>query len=164
MKVETVANYNQLLALAKRMRTERDRARDLAAQREEQRAQLVHLETRRGRLQSQLAESRQANAGATGEGLLRRAEDSIRVHRYIIDDKLSGEIRTKTESLALGERVLAGPKPTAGDLQGVQQKVAELRALDKDTNDRGRRTCAERLSQLRQETRIRSSADSTRAP
>lgn len=121
--MENVANYNQLLAMAKKLRSERDKNRDFQAQKEEQKSYLAHLEARRQRLQNQLAESRQINAGATGQGLLQRAEDAIRIHQYMITEKLNKEIESKTASIALMEKVLSAPIPNSNDLQLVSQKV-----------------------------------------
>ena len=122
-KVENVANYNQLLSMAKKLRGEKEKNREFQSQKEEQKGYLAHLEARRQRLAAQLVDSRQANAGASGQGMIQRAEDAIRVHQYMIKDKLSKEIQNKTDSIALMEKVLAAPIPSANDLQLLNQKV-----------------------------------------
>lgn len=121
-----MANYNQLLAMAKKLRVEKEKNRDFQMQKEEQKGYLAHLEARRQRLASQLVESRQANAGTSGQGLIQRAEDSIRVYQYMIKDKLSKEIENKTASIALMEKILASPTPNTADLQLLTQKVPNI--------------------------------------
>lgn len=109
--------------MAKKLRAEKDKNREFQSQKEEQKNYLVHLESRRQRMQSQLAENRQVNANATGQGLIQRAEDAIRVHQFMIQDKLKKEIQQKTASIVLMEKVLTSPTPNSNDIQLLHQKV-----------------------------------------
>lgn len=123
VKVENVANYNQLLALARKIRCEKDKQREFATQKEEQKTNLYHLESRRQRLSQQLIEIRQTNINATGQGMLQRAEDAVRVNKYMIKEKLMKEIQQQTRNIVLIEKLLTGPNPSQSDLIAISQKV-----------------------------------------
>lgn len=131
IKVENVANYNQLLPMARKIRCEKEKNREFLVQKEEQKTQLNHLESRRQRLSQQLVEIRQANINATGQGMLQRAEDAVRVNKYMIKEKLMKEIQQQTRNLVLMEKLLAGPNPSQSDLAVISQKVCKLRTFQK---------------------------------
>jgi len=172
--MENVANYNQLLSMAKKLRVEKEKSREFELQKEEQKNLLNQLESRRQRLQNQLAENRQINSTASGQNLLQKAEDAIRVNQYVIE-KNEKEIQQRTDSIILMEKVLLAPNPSQSEIQTVNQKAEELRsqmdqwtekrALTNDPIEDGmalyrqqslivsrkKESCAERLSQLLQE-------------
>ncbi|XP_057372541.1 intraflagellar transport protein 81 homolog [Daphnia carinata] len=174
-KVEGVVNYNQLLSVAKKLRAEKEKNREFQAQKEDQKSYLGHLESRRQRLINQLTEIRQTKANTSGQMLLQRAEDAIRVNQYMINEKLNKETQLVTANIALMEKVLAAPNPTSADLQIVIQKsddfrskiahLTEKRALQNDPIEDGmalyrqqslitsrkKEACAERLNDLTQE-------------
>ncbi|KAI9560954.1 hypothetical protein GHT06_011910 [Daphnia sinensis] len=174
-KVEGVVNYNQLLSVAKKLRAEKEKNREFQAQKEDQKSYLSHLESRRQRLINQLTEIRQTKANTSGQMLLQRAEDAIRVNQYMINEKLNKETQLVTANIALMEKVLAAPNPTSADLQIVIQKsddfrskiahLTEKRALQNDPIEDGmalyrqqslitsrkKEACAERLNDLTQE-------------
>lgn len=117
-------NYNQLLSVAKKLRAEKEKNREFQAQKEDQKSYLSHLESRRQRLVNQLMEMRQTKANSSGQVLLQRAEDAVRVNQYMINDKLNKETQLVTANIALMEKLLAAPNPTSTDLQLVIQKVS----------------------------------------
>lgn len=117
-----MANYNQLLSMAKKLRAEKDKSREYETQKEEQKNLLNQLESRRQRLQNQLTENRQINSTASGQNLLQKAEDAIRVNQYVIE-KNEKEIQQKTDSLILMEKVLLAPNPSQSEIQQINQKV-----------------------------------------
>ena len=116
-------NYNQLLSMAKKLRAEKEKNREFQSQKEDQKSYLSHLEARRQRLTHQLMEMRQSKANASGQSLIQRAEDAIRVNQYMIKEKLNKETQQTTANITLMEKVLAAPNPTSADLQVVAQKV-----------------------------------------
>lgn len=116
-------NYNQLLSVAKKLRAEKEKNREFQAQKEDQKSYLSHLESRRQRLINQLTEVRKTKANSSGQMLLQRAEDAIRVNQYMINEKLNKETQLVTANIALMEKMLAAPNPTSADLQIVIQKV-----------------------------------------
>ena len=122
-KVEGVVNYNQLLSMAKKLRAEKEKNREFQSQKDDQKSYLSHLEARRQRLTHQLMEMRQSKANASGQSLIQRAEDAIRVNQYMINEKLNKETQQTTANITLMEKVLAAPNPTSADLQVVAQKV-----------------------------------------
>ncbi|XP_032776827.2 intraflagellar transport protein 81 homolog [Daphnia magna] len=174
-KVEGVVNYNQLLSVAKKLRAEKEKNREFQAQKEDQKSYLGHLESRRQRLINQLTEVRKTKANSSGQMLLQRAEDAIRVNQYMINEKLNKETQLVTANIALMEKMLAAPNPTSADLQIVIQKsddfrskiayLTEKRALQNDPIEDGmalyrqqslitsrkKEACAERLNDLTQE-------------
>jgi hypothetical protein len=70
---------------------------------------------------------RQSKVNASGQSLIQRAEDAIRVNQYMINEKLTKETQQITASIALMEKVLAAPNPTSADLQIVVQKVKTVK-------------------------------------
>lgn len=126
-----MVNYNQLLSMAKKLRAEKEKHREFQVQKDDQKSYLNHLEARRQRLANQLVEMRQIKSQASGQNLLQRAEDAIRVNQYMINEKLSKEIQQKTADIAQMEKVLASPNPIPADLQLVAQKVfCDLKIFD----------------------------------
>ena len=123
IQMENVPNFSQLLSIAKKLRSEKEKNREYQLQKEEQKTYLNHLEAKRVRLSQQLTEMRQVKVNASGQTLLQRAEDAVRVNQYMINEKLNKEIQQKTEEIAFLETILAGPNPTATDLQLASQKV-----------------------------------------
>lgn len=115
--------------MAKKLRAEKEKFREFQMQKEEQKSYLTHLEARRQRLVNQLQEMHQIKANASGQSLLQRAEDAIRVNQYMINEKLSKEIQQKSNTVLLMEKVLAAPTPNSNDLQLVTQKVNYLIAI-----------------------------------
>lgn len=118
-----MANYTQLLSMAKKLRSEKEKNREFQVQKDDQKSYLSHLDVRRQRLANQLVEMRQIKANASGQGLLQRAEDAIRVNHYMINEKLSKEIQQKMADVEQMEKVLAAPNPNPADLHLVAQKV-----------------------------------------
>ena len=116
-------NYNQLLSMAKKLRAEKEKNREFQSQKDDQKSYLSHLEARRQRLTHQLMEMRQSKSNASGQSLIQRAEDAIRVNQYMINEKLNKETQQTTANITLMEKVLAAPNPTSADLQVVAQKV-----------------------------------------
>jgi hypothetical protein len=116
--------------MAKKLRAEKEKNREFQSQKEDQKSYLNHLEARRQRLIHQLMEMRQNKANASGQSMMQRAEDAIRVNQYMINEKLNKETQQTTASIALMEKVLAAPNPNSADLQLVVQKVKKLKKND----------------------------------
>ena len=121
--MENVANYHQLLSMAKTLRTEKEKKRDYDARKEESKATAAQLEGRRQRLQQQLTDTRQANAGANSKTVLQRVEDAVRVNHYLLSDKLPKDIRQRNEHIAVVDNLLRTPDPSPAQLQQLLQKV-----------------------------------------
>ena len=113
--------------MAKKLRAEKEKTREFQTQKDDQKSYLSHLEARRLRLTHQLMEMRQSKVNASGQSLIQRAEDAIRVNQYMINEKLNKETQQVTASIALMEKVLAAPNPTSADLQLVVQKVKRVK-------------------------------------
>ena len=88
-----------MLFVAKRLRQERERERELQQQKSEQRTQIQHSQQRTQRLESQLKDLRQAGAGATPEGLVQKMEEEVNVSAYFVREKIPKELEAKRKAV-----------------------------------------------------------------
>lgn len=124
--MESMANYNQLLSMAKKLRSEKEKWLQLQTQKEEHKIQLGQCESRRNRLQQQLQENRQVNASATFHSVIQRAEDAIRFHQYMLNEKLPREVEQRVHRNALLEQAIQAPNPSPADLEQINEKVSRF--------------------------------------
>ena len=122
-QVEHVPNCNQLLAVAKKLRAEKEKNRELLTQRDDQKAYIQHLESRRLRLQQQLSDIRQSNSSVSSHNVFQRLEDQIRVNKYMISDKLPKELEQRAANVTLLEKIVAAGNPKPSELEQIQDKV-----------------------------------------
>jgi len=73
--------------------------------------------------------NRQMNDNANATNVVQRMEDAIRVHRYMLKEKLPKEIQHKIDHIALMEKLLQSPNPTPTELQLIIHKVSINRAV-----------------------------------
>ena len=87
-KVEGMPNLEVMLEVAKKLRMEKEREKEILSQKQDQRTSISHATQRIMRLEQQLNDLRQAGIGATPEGLLQKLEEEAKVNAYIVNEKL----------------------------------------------------------------------------
>ena len=55
--------------------------------------------------------------------VVQRVEDAIRVHHYMLQEKLPKEMQQRSDHIALIDKLLQSANPTASELQLVLRKV-----------------------------------------
>ena len=111
------------MAAVKKLRLERERQKELMAQRSEQRTAIAHADQRMERLEQQLKDLRQAGMGATPEGLLQRIEEETKVNTYIVTQKLPKELDNRRKTVENLERVINQPALGQDDLNALKEKI-----------------------------------------
>ena len=121
--MENVANYQQLMTAARRLRAEKEKQRQIQAQKTEQKSSFEMLDSKKQHLQQQLVEIRQVNSTATAKSIVQRLHDTIRVNRYMTDDKLPKEIENRARAIGMLNNALKSANPKVEDIQEIKQKV-----------------------------------------
>ena len=121
--MENVANYQQLMTAARRLRAEKEKQRQIQAQKTEQKSSFEMLDSKKQHLQQQLVEIRQVNSTATAKSIVQRLHDTIRVNRYMTDDKLPKEIENRAHAIGMLNNALKSANPKVEDIQEIKQKV-----------------------------------------
>ncbi len=127
-KVDGTPNLEPMLAVAKKLRQEKERERELQSQKVEQRTSIQHIEQRIQRMEKQLKELRQAGAGATPEGLVQKLEEETNVNTYIVTQKLPKEIASKQKAVESLMRVTELPALGQDDVNEIKEKIRAANA------------------------------------
>ncbi|CAG0892043.1 unnamed protein product, partial [Darwinula stevensoni] len=135
-EVEGAPNHLAMLTVAKNLRIERERERELSGQEEDQTSAVSHAEQRIQRLQGTLKSLRQAGLGATPEGLMQKLEEEVRVNTYIVEEKLPRELAQKKIGVETMQRVAAEPAMGQNELQNIKSKIAQVQAQIQSAQER----------------------------
>ncbi|OCU02076.1 intraflagellar transport protein 81 homolog isoform X1 [Xenopus laevis] len=125
-RVETVQNHQRMLEIARQLRVEKEREESLAQQKQEQKNQLFHAEQRLQRAQHQLKNMRHAAADAKPEGLMKRLEEEMKFHSYMVSEKLPKELESKQQTLHFLQKVVTEPAMGQADLTELEEKIHEV--------------------------------------
>ncbi|XP_004910569.1 intraflagellar transport protein 81 homolog [Xenopus tropicalis] len=125
-RVETVQNHQRMLEIARQLRVEKEREESLAQQKQEQKNQLFHAEQRLQRAQLQLKNMRNAAADAKPEGLMKRLEEEMKFHSYMVSEKLPKELESKRQTLHFQQKVVSEPAMSQADLTELEEKIHEV--------------------------------------
>ncbi|XP_015917332.1 intraflagellar transport protein 81 homolog isoform X2 [Parasteatoda tepidariorum] len=157
MKVESHPNVDAMLAVAKRLREERDLSDNLNRQKMEQRNALTHAEQKIQRLNQQLKELKLSSLGATPETLVQKLEESIKVNSYLVKDKLPKEVSAQKKFILDLQRIVSQPALSRSDLDQINNKIQEVNGEIHDfieTRMRNNNPIDDKLSLFRQQVSI----------
>lgn len=135
-KVEGMPNLDVMLEVAKKLRQEKERNREIKSQKQDQRNNINHSQQRIMRLEQQLTDMRQAGIGTTPEVLLQKLEEEAKVNAYIVMEKLPRELEQKKHAVTSLEKVLNQPALTQGDLQELKKRITDANTEAKEISDK----------------------------
>ena len=135
-KVEGMPNLDVMLEVAKKLRQEKERNREIKSQKQDQRNYINHSQQRIMRLEQQLTDMRQAGIGTTPEVLLQKLEEEAKVNAYIVMEKLPRELEQKKHAVTSLEKVLNQPALTQGDLQELKKRITDANTEAKEISDK----------------------------
>ena len=135
-KVEGMPNLDVMLEVAKKLRQEKERNKEIKSQKQEQRNNINHSQQRIMRLEQQLTDMRQAGIGTTPEVLLQKLEEEAKVNAYIVNEKLPRELEQKKQAVASLEKVLNQPALTQNDLQELKKRIKDANSEAKEISDK----------------------------
>ena len=135
-KVEGMPNLDVMLEVAKKLRQEKEKNKEIKGQKADQRTSIGHASQRILRLEQQLADMRQAGIGTTPEVLLQKLEESVKVNAYIVNEKLPRELEHRKHAVASLEKVLNQPALTQADLQELKRRIKEANNEAKEISDK----------------------------
>ena len=135
-KVEGMPNLDVMLEVAKKLRQEKERNREIKSQKQDQRNNINHSQQRIMRLEQQLTDMRQAGIGTTPEVLLQKLEEEAKVNAYIVNEKLPRELEQKKQAVASLEKVLNQPALTQNDLQELKKRIKDANTEAKEISDK----------------------------
>lgn len=113
-----------LLQSVKKLRQEKEREKELSAQKDEHSSRLLMNDQRLRRLQSQLKELRQAAVGSTPQTVLHRLQEECSVNTYIAKEKLPQEIAAREAEVRILESVITEPSITRADIDELNNMVS----------------------------------------
>ena len=122
-KVEGMPNLEVMLEVAKKLRQEKERNKEIKSQKQDQRNNINHSNQRIMRLEQQLSDMRQAGIGTTPEVLLQKLEEEAKVNSYIVNEKLPRELEQKKQAVTSLEKVLNQPALTQNDLLELKKRI-----------------------------------------
>ena len=135
-KVEGMPNLDVMLEVAKKLRQEKERNREIKSQKHDQRNNINHSQQRIMRLEQQLTDMRHAGIGTTPEVLIQKLEEEAKVNAYIVNEKLPRELEQKKQAVASLEKVLNQPALTQNDLQELKKRINEANIAAKEISDK----------------------------
>ena len=135
-KVEGMPNLDVMLEVAKKLRQEKEKNKEIKSQKQEQRNNINHSQQRIMRLEQQLTDMRQAGIGTTPEVLLQKLEEEAKVNAYIVNEKLPRELEQKKQAVASLEKVLNQPALTQNDLQELKKRIKDANSEAKEISDK----------------------------
>ncbi|XP_029639051.1 intraflagellar transport protein 81 homolog [Octopus sinensis] len=125
-KVESHPNAQTMMAVARKLRRERDEEKKLAEQKQRQNEQIHQAEQKIRRLQQQLKNTQQYRNGATAKMILQQLEEEIKTNKYVVSTQQVKEIEEKKKienimQMAVSERVLGQP-----ELEELENQLQDL--------------------------------------
>lgn len=155
-KVEGAPNVEPTMEAVKQLRAEKEKQKELLAQRTEQRVVIQQADQRINRLEQQLKDIRAAAVGTTPEALLQKIEEETKVNTYIGDplflkdfftyhftnilnlgcvfdyvavmQKLPKEIEGKRKMVDNLQKVIDQPALGQDDIAALKEKMKTVRA------------------------------------
>jgi len=125
-------NLEGTLKVVQEFRKEKEKSREIDQQRVQQTQAVAVAEQRLQRQQRLLKDVREANSGATAEGLLQRLEQDVDITKLIVQQKFPKEISTREKEINIYEQVLGETALTTADLEDIRQKLDDAK---KEVND-----------------------------
>ena len=135
-KVEGMPNLEVMLEVAKKLRQEKERNKEIKSQKQDQRNNINHSNQRIMRLEQQLSDMRQAGIGTTPEVLLQKLEEEAKVNSYIVNEKLPRELEQKKQAVTSLEKVLNQPALTQNDLLELKKRIKDANTEAKEISDK----------------------------
>ena len=135
-KVEGMPNLDVMLEVAKKLRLEKERNKEILSQKADQRTELSHGNQRILRLEQQLNDMRAAGIGTTPEVILQKLEEEAKVNAYIVKEKLPRELLQRKQAVESLEAVLNQPAMTQADLQELKRRLKEVNIQAKEISDK----------------------------
>ena len=135
-KVEGMPQLEVMLEVAKKLRQEKEKNKEIKSQKQDQRTNISHASQRIMRLEQQLGDMRQAGIGTTPEVLLQKLEESVKVNAYIVNEKLPRELENKKQAVVSLEKVLNQPALTQSDLQELKKRIKDANNEAKEISDK----------------------------
>ena len=135
-KVEGMPNLDVMLEVAKKLRLEKERNKEILSQKADQRTNISHANQRIVRLEQQLADMRAAGMGTTPEVILQKLEEEAKVNAYIVNEKLPRELQQRKQAVESLEAVLNQPAMTQADLGELKRKLKEVNTQAKEISDK----------------------------
>ena len=135
-KVEGMPNLEIMLEVAKKLRQEKERNKEIKGQKQDQKNNITHANQRILRLEQQLAQMRQAGIGTTPEVLLQKEEDQAKIYAYMVKEQLPRELEHKKQAVNSLEKVLNQPALTQADLQDLKKRIKDANIEAKEISDK----------------------------
>ena len=135
-KVEGMTNLEVMLGVAKKLRQEKERNKEIKSQKQDQRNNINHANQRIMRLEQQLSDMRQAGIGTTPEMLLQKMDEEAKVNAYIVKEKLPRELEVKKQAVESLEKVLNQPALTQNDLLDLKKRIKDANNEAKEISDK----------------------------
>ena len=129
-------NLEVMLEVAKKLRQEKERNKEIKSQKQDQRNNINHSNQRIMRLEQQLSDMRQAGIGTTPEVLLQKLEEEAKVNSYIVNEKLPRELEQKKQAVTSLEKVLNQPALTQNDLLELKKRIKDANTEAKEISDK----------------------------
>lgn len=127
-KVESIPNKDEVLAIAQNMRKEKERSDDLKLRIQQQRRQMQLSEQRLQNARQTLREVKQSGSNTGPESIISRMEEDNRVNKYLLEEKLPKEIKSRQKILQSLQQVAKNPAMTQNDLDHIDSEIQQLNA------------------------------------
>ncbi|XP_012274186.1 intraflagellar transport protein 81 homolog [Orussus abietinus] len=122
-----------LLSAAQALRLERDKEREIAMQKEQEKGAMSALQVSLHRAERELQNLKQASAGLTPQGLIQRLSEEITVLGVVANERLPSELTAKKAQVNALRKVVGSPHVGPDDIGALRNRLdlaaRELQAL-----------------------------------
>ena len=130
-KLRKLENFQELYDVTSRLRKEQEEEAKLAERFQEQSMQFKQAEARMYQSQKKLRDVQMsASDGSTGEDILKRLEEDVRMTREHCEHKLPLDIEAKRQRLEQVKRLYDMPEVRANDLTNEEDEIERLREME----------------------------------
>mmetsp|Transcript_17872 Transcript_17872/g.42762 ORF Transcript_17872/g.42762 Transcript_17872/m.42762 type:complete len:673 (-) Transcript_17872:186-2204(-) len=148
-KLRKLDNFEELYEVTSKLRKEQEEEAKLGERFQEQAMQLKQSEARyyqaRGKLQDVEAAS---SEGGSGEDLLQKLEDDVRMTRKQCLETLPADIEAKQKRSQLVHKIIQMPPVTDFDIEEMQSKISRLNSAISELVERQQRQAVSHDGQL----------------